>query len=196
VCCIDVQLFNVFYRLICVFRPPGISLIARIDASLFVSCLSKLLQSKRTYFIAGDFNLPNIDWLTCVAPDDGVPNSIFQLFVDNNLTQMITIPTRLNNILDKFLTNLPSIVSNYVLCDPLGASDHDSVILDITLPQSIKGRVLQSSTSNFHTFILWNPNSVVRVQALISSYNWPNLFTITSSPEKVWTNFCSVLTIF
>jgi len=149
-----------------------------------VSCLTKLLQSKRTYFIAGDFNLPNIDWFTCVAPDDGVHDIIFQLLVDNNLTQMITVPTQLNNILDIFLTNLPS---DCVLCDPLGASDHDSIILDITLPRSVKGRVYQSLTTNCNAFILWNPTSIARVQALILSYNWSYLFTATSTPEKVWT---------
>ena len=42
-----------------------------------------------------------------------------------NLQQMVTTPTRQENLLDLFLTNTPSLAQNTETLPSLGTSDHD-----------------------------------------------------------------------
>ena len=52
-----------------------------------------------------------------------VYNSIF----DNGLHQIIDSPTRKNNILELIIINDPLIVSELIVCPPIGNSDHNSI---------------------------------------------------------------------
>jgi len=96
------QYFNTNNRLICVYRPPGTSNVQRLDSIRLSTFLNSLLTSKSIYFIAGDLNLPQMDWEFFIAPDDGIHTVHFDLFINNCLHQMVRHPTRLNNILDIF----------------------------------------------------------------------------------------------
>jgi len=51
--------------------------------------------------------------------------------INHNLKQMVKIPTRNNNILDLFLTNIPSPVHETKTLPGLGTSDHDIVFHEI-----------------------------------------------------------------
>jgi len=63
------------FRFICVYQPPGLSVISQADAVSLVTCLSNLLISKKEFYIvSGDFNLPSINWLSLSSPCDGVHN--------------------------------------------------------------------------------------------------------------------------
>ena len=64
--------------------------------------------------VVGDFNLPKFTWVDCkpsIRPDCS-PSPIYDNFVelldDFNLTQIVTEPTRLDNILDLILTSNPT----------------------------------------------------------------------------------------
>ena len=48
-----------------------------------------------------------------------------------NLQQLVTMPTRQENILDLFLTNTPSLVQNTETLSSLGTSDHDIVFHEV-----------------------------------------------------------------
>ena len=48
-----------------------------------------------------------------------------------NLQQMVTTPTRQENILDIFLTNTSSLVQNTETLPSLGTSDHDIVFHEL-----------------------------------------------------------------
>jgi len=108
----------------------------RANSVLFCKTFTNLMSSNLTHFVAGDFNHPNVNWNLLIAPDDGVHNIFLNLFVDNDLRQVIRSPTRLNNILDIFLTNILTLVFDWALNDKLGSSDHHTIVLNICIPLS------------------------------------------------------------
>ena len=85
----------------------------------------------------GDFNLPKLNW------SDGSPESkpdcslskVYDTFLttieDYNFTQVVSEPTRQENILDLFLTTNPTLISN-IHCSP-GLGDHDIVCAKASL---------------------------------------------------------------
>ena len=60
--------------------------------------------------------------------------------INHNLEQMVKIPTRNNNILDLYLTNIPSQVHETKTLPRLGTSDHDIVFHEIKVK---RGRIKQ-----------------------------------------------------
>lgn len=84
-----------------------------------------------TLIITGDFNLPIIDWSLDLikggSSSDRSQALHLQAFVqDFFLTQIITMPTRQNNILDLFFTNNEDIIYNYEV-DITNLSDHNLI---------------------------------------------------------------------
>ena len=65
-------------------------------------------------WLAGDFNLPDIDWDLLntkpggVAP--GLSKQLIEIANDFGLEQVVREPTRINNILDLFVTSNPTLV--------------------------------------------------------------------------------------
>jgi len=133
-CCVDILVSNFTYRLICVYCPPYFTAEYKEDATLLCSGLFQLFLHQSWLFVAGDFNLPDIDWKFCMFPIDIVQDILFYLFTNNSLKQINHQPTRLNNIIDIFLTNIYSVVTDCNVQDKLGASDHETVLSDILLP--------------------------------------------------------------
>ena len=90
--------------------------------------------------IAGDFNLPDISWdkrEVKTSPQYG--KDFNQLAIDTMddyaLTQMVSEPTRGNNILDLLFSSCPDLVQN-VTVSP-GISDHSSVMAEVALKAKI-----------------------------------------------------------
>ena len=136
-CCVDVGLMSPSKcRLICIYRPPGTDVLSSIDAEALCECLRVLASDRLTLVIAGDINLPNMDWELNIGPIDGVHDTILNLCLELNLDQLIREPTRDKNILDVFLTTDPHLVMDYSIDLPLGASDHNSVLIYFN-PESI-----------------------------------------------------------
>ncbi len=95
-------------------------------------CLS---HPNSTILLTGDFNLPKIDWNNLTFPS--VAKDFEDLINDCLLQQHVTIPNRLESILDLVLTrNLPGkiVVNNK---PAIGKSDHDC--LSVTIEAS-RGR--------------------------------------------------------
>ena len=119
---------NVALLAVCVYRPPNCS----IDQ--FTNLCSSLESVIPQYpndaiWLAGDFNL---DWNNNTISDNNYPLPMNESFLDFSnkfgLSQIVTLPTRGNNILDIFLTNRPSAITycNIYPC----ISDHHSVIIN------------------------------------------------------------------
>ena len=78
-------------------------------------------------WIAGDINLPNVKWERNCISGNAYTAALCNLFInfieDYGLTQMVDFPTRRQSILDIFITNHPSLVTD---CKPVpGISDHE-----------------------------------------------------------------------
>ena len=99
-------------------------------------------HAKSNIWLLGDFNFPKFTWpenQPAMSPDCSHKQTyeLFHDFIDDfNFTQIVTEPTRYNNILDLFLTTNPILV-NHVACLP-GLSDHDMVIAECALKPSLQ----------------------------------------------------------
>ena len=102
-----------------------------------MSLLCKALEeiatkhSNSIIWIAGDINLPNLDWKNNSLHRTTYPTSLYSTFLDfidtHGFTQIVDFATRGSNTLDIFCTNRPSLVVN---CHPLsGISDHEAVLI-------------------------------------------------------------------
>ena len=98
------------------------------------SSLSKIPENSIIWLL-GDFNLPCIDWRTESLKYNCKFKVMYEDFMEIiqhfNLQQMVTTPTRQENILDLFLTNTPSLVQNTDTLLSLGTSDHDIVFHEL-----------------------------------------------------------------
>ena len=89
--------------------------------------LEKVTKEHKNIWVAGDLNLPNMDW-DSMSPTSECKHptyyrNIAETLSDANLNQMVNLPTRVNNILDLFLTPNPTLV-NHINIIP-GISDHN-----------------------------------------------------------------------
>ena len=83
-------------------------------------------------WIAGDLNLPNINWNNTSIEGNSYPIPLCNVFLDFlntfGFTQIVNFATRDKHTLDIFCTNRPSFVKQ---CFPLpGIGDHDTVVVE------------------------------------------------------------------
>jgi len=83
---------KVVYRLVSVYHPPGTTAASRLDCILLANYFSSLVVSDICLVLAGDFNLPLIDWELLTAPDDGVHDVLPTMFLDCRMYQILTEP--------------------------------------------------------------------------------------------------------
>ena len=153
-------------------RPPN-------DHLLSLS-LTKLYRTQKTppnVVIAGDFNLPDINWSKQQITNNRTAskhNKLLEIINEFGLQNMMNNPTRIDsgNILDLILTSNPSIIVNTQTTP--GMSGHEAVTFNVNLnpvrnrkpPHKIfqykssswdklKDDIIQLTTTYFHR----NPNS-------------------------------------
>uniref|UniRef100_A0A8C5MGG2 Reverse transcriptase domain-containing protein n=1 Tax=Leptobrachium leishanense TaxID=445787 RepID=A0A8C5MGG2_9ANUR len=129
-----------------IYRPPGQA--EELD-NLLVEEIAKMAM-KGEVIIMGDFNLPDVNWKTKTAGctrSTNILNSLLGL----SLTQVVEEPTRKEAILDLILTN-GGLVSDVVVGENLGSSDHQSVWFNITTgmePHHTRTKVLDFKKTDF-----------------------------------------------
>ena len=110
-------LFGVYYR------SPSQS---NSDIISLNHCLLSI--SDYSIVLCGDFNVPNIDWSVGFPTVSSLPaNSLCDLVNDNYLSQLVTVPTRGDNILDLLFSNSPNFIANVQVTDNLPGTDHDAI---------------------------------------------------------------------
>ena len=101
-----------------VYRPPSAS--QEINSSLWQE-IDRASRYRQTCVI-GDFNFRNIDWNLMVGNRES--EEFLKVLQDNFLKQLVTEPTRGNNILDLILTNREEIINQVDVGGKLANSDH------------------------------------------------------------------------
>ena len=78
--------------------------------------------------VCGDFNTPDVDWLT-TSPKvkSPVADTLCKFVCDNFFSQLVSHPTRGDNILDLLLTTNPDQISSVRVTDSLPGCDHDAI---------------------------------------------------------------------
>jgi len=139
-------------------------------------------------WIAGDLNLPDINWTDSNIAGNNYPlplNAAFLNFVNTfGLTQVVDFPTRQSNTLDIFLTNRPSLIEH---CVPIaGISDHEAVLIKsyISIIAHVQSR---------RKIYLWNKSNSNLIRAFF--YDFCNEFlnnnSINSPINQLWSDFQS-----
>ena len=144
------------------------------------SSLSKIPQNS-IICLLGDFNLPCIDWTT----ESSKSNEDFMERIQHfNLQQMVTMPTRLENILDLFLTNTPSLVQNTETLPSLGTSDNDIVFHEVHIkigrpfqPKRPIRKYRRTNWEHFKTDLSEFGNTFIKSDHTDPNFAW-NMFKI------------------
>jgi len=95
--CADLSFLNAECRVICVYRKPGFSATDLNYMSECVRCLQRLCATERLTIIAGDCNLPDIDWSCYSGPNTAIYDA-FLNFV-NSCTASISMYKDLHEII-------------------------------------------------------------------------------------------------
>ena len=125
---VEVNISNKKHLISSCYRPPGQN---RLTATNFInllrSSLEQALQSNPTSLtLLGDLNDRCTIW-DSIHSDSELKNDLHTLLIDLNLFQLITTPTRGNNILDLLITNSPIHFYDHGTLPPLTNLDHDII---------------------------------------------------------------------
>ena len=171
-----------------VYRPPSSNINYLDDLCKQLESI-KRNHSDATLWIAGDINLPDINWEDNFVEGHAYPlvfNNTFLDFLNNNgLIQMVDSPTRGNNILDIFVTNQPATMQS---CETIGGiSDHEAVLtkasINIHLQDPYKRLIYLWSKADFNII---RQNMQLLIQDYMSSYS-------VSTPINVlWNKFADI----
>ena len=105
--------------------------------------INKIKRTNNEYiWLAGDFNLPEIDWDLLNTKSGGVVPGLSKQLIDITndfgLEQLVREPTRINNILDLLFTSNPTLVERSSVVP--GINDHDGITIVII---SCKPRIIK-----------------------------------------------------
>ena len=135
-------------------------------------------------------NLPDINWPDCTIQGHSYPSDINRRFLDMLITthteQIITTPTRQNNILDIFITNRPSLTSQCRTIPGLG--DHHA----ISIHSSAQAHRAKPTRRKIH---LWRRADIDTLKQDARSFtaSFIQTYTIDSSIHTMWHNIKSNL---
>jgi hypothetical protein len=139
-----------------------------------------------TIWLAGDVNLPDIDWNSCTITGNNNPKQTNQLLLDAVLDtsseQMVCFPTRGNNTLDLFITNRPTLIEK---CKPLpGISDHDAVFIQA---QTTASRLKLPSRK----ILLWKKANTADMSTAIRDFSsdFTTRYTQDTDVNTLWKTF-------
>ena len=116
-----------------IYRPPNST--ASEDDSILASINRAAELGHANILIMGDFNLPAIDFVmhNAAGPADSMQVRFLELCTELGLVEHVKAPTRwssegLPSRLDYVLTNDPLLVDKIEVLDPLGKSDHATIM--------------------------------------------------------------------
>ena len=115
------------YLIGCFYRPPynDIAFMCNIINTIDNLCIK---FPKHNFIFAGDFNMPQIDWLIPKPlNNDNINISFLNCMVNNGFEQIVNVATRGSNILDLVFCRNLSVLPNISLLHPLVNSDHEVV---------------------------------------------------------------------
>ncbi len=106
-----------------IYRPPKQQ--PADDAALYEE--SQTTIRNKNAVVIGDFNWPNINWNLIHGDQEG--NRLVDILEDSFLSQLVTQPTRGNNILDLVLTTDTDLLSECEVGERLSGCDHHMIRL-------------------------------------------------------------------
>jgi hypothetical protein len=113
------------WEIVGIYRDPN------EDMSVIEKLVARTLSSgnvSKNSIIGGDLNLPHMDWKGDAEKTCGAQALVNKLVWENSYTQMVTMPTRGDTILDIYLLKPESAFISWKVVP--GISDHNGVLLE------------------------------------------------------------------
>ena len=188
---------NLKIRLFSAYRQPSSS--RDLSALSYISdmcrCIEQFCPNNATVILTGDFNYPDIDWSdanNCIRCNLHTCAGIFlSLVYKLGLEQFVLSPTRAGAILDLIFSNDFNCINNVDVTDPLGTSDHNRVLFQIsyTPPNNVNNDNVCSSKYYFDfKHADWDG-----VRLFLSNVDFYSLFYSSEDINSICDNFYQVL---
>ena len=155
-----------------------------------------LSNTNMSICVAGDLNLPRMDWVNNRSPNNDIYIEFSSYFKNNSLVQLVDFPTRGDNMLNVILTDNAQQIVNIHPLPPIGNSDHLTISWNLILDSdsvsnlSIEPPSVHSSRDyNFINYKYYKADwqSITNV---LSSINWYNEFDVCETVDECWDRFC------
>lgn len=169
------------------YRPPNQT---AQEIELFIEGLYDSLDSitgslNQSIVLLGDFNDRCVNW-DSDHRDSEVGLKLVNLVASMNLFQLVTTPTRNNNLLDLLITDSPGYFMDIDTLDPIDDLDHRVIYgtFNIVTPKShnIKRKVWLYDRANYE-----------RLNNLFLSTDWDDLFSSSPDIDVITDNFTSLI---
>ena len=85
--CVDVVICSERFRFLVIYRPLGHSFVDKLCKALV-----SVFDCKHSVFVVGDLNCPGINWKNVFAPNDGVQDTLLDLFITVGCVQLVKNP--------------------------------------------------------------------------------------------------------
>ncbi|EFA13459.1 hypothetical protein TcasGA2_TC005059 [Tribolium castaneum] len=146
------------------------------------------LQIYPNLIIMGDFNFPCIDWSAKNTTGQTIIEKQFsELLLENNLSQIVTEPTRFRSqqrpsLLDLVILSDVNLVTSLNVSNPVGTSDHSKIEIElqIMIYSEPNARIKTTSIVDY-----------TRIDESLLTYDWNGLDSLNA--EEQWKHFKSIL---
>lgn len=169
------------FLLVCMYRPSVLDINVLEPLNRY---LLNLIKFEVPIILAGDLNLPDIDWLRLHSPNLCRQSEFLELFCTLGMKQYVTEPTRADNILDIVLCDTPNIVSNVNVLPALANSDHETVTFNISLNHKLQ------EMSHAKTKLNWKNSDVASINHYLENINWQSL--LNGCPDEIYDSFLTI----
>jgi hypothetical protein len=131
---------------------------------------------ERNSILIGDFNLPDIDWISGTAVSRS-SNEVLEAATASGLVQLVDFPTHIRgNTLDLVLTNMPDRLLNVRDEGRLGKSDHVIIMCDV---------LTRTGSQKVITVKNWNRADWNSIRSGIRDTVWPTMAD-NGTAEAAW----------
>jgi len=142
--------------------------------------------SNKQLLLMGDFNFADVDWnsTTTYSSAHSDCKKFLEVVEDCFLTQHVMQPTRDNAVLDLIFSRDPDLVSDVVVRDHLGSSDHSMITFRIHY---------SSAVTNSNSLLIrdYHRGDYDNIRSNLAGTDWDALFT--GSVEDCWLKFKTLL---
>ena len=170
-----------------IYRSPVSNEIDNKGLNELFNSVSNTYQNKKIIII-GDFNYPEIDWLTegCSTKDDGIAFKFLNTIQKNYMTQFVKEPTHYRcqqtpTLIDLIFANDPDFVNNLEHFPAFGLSHHSVLKFDINT-------FISSENPTVAKFLI-NKGDYNKMRSFIQNIDWDIEFKSESDINEWWNVF-------
>jgi hypothetical protein len=175
-CCFEMKCCRVVVRFIVVYRPSD----CRQVESL-IDCVQDLINTKHPCIIMGDLNCPDANWDSLLSPCDKIQDVILDFTVANGLSQLVTEPTRGDNILDVVICNEPLMICHPEVIQPFSNSALCQVEFKVFI-EDCYATSDQATVPSLKRYD-WSTANFERIVQHLATINWHDIITVNLTAD-------------